>query len=150
MAFGNHQICGLDYEDTYALVGKVDSLRKLLALSISQTRPLKIKQFDVKTTFLNGDIKDRVYVKQVKGFEHRTQPRRVWLLDKALYGTKQAARHWQQHLTDTVAEFGIKPTNSDNAVYVFNHDIRGFLALHIHVDDSAVFYDNDGLFQSFQ
>lgn len=148
VAFGNHQIPGLDYDDTYASVGKVDSLRILLALSVNKRSKLKVRQFDVKTAFLNGDIKDRVYVRQVRDFEHPTQPHRVWQLDKALYGTKQAARRWQQHLNDTVAEFGLYPTESDTAVYVFNDDSRGYLVLHIHVDDSLVFFDNDSLFDS--
>lgn len=57
--FGNHQIRGLDYNDTYASVGKVDSLRILLALAVA--KKLSVVQFDVVTAFLNGDMQDVVY-----------------------------------------------------------------------------------------
>lgn len=59
VVFGNHQIEGVDFKDTYASVGKVDSLRILIALAVS--KKLLIRQFDIKTAFLNGDMKDAVY-----------------------------------------------------------------------------------------
>lgn len=86
VVLGNHQVKGLDYDDTYASVGKIDSLRILLALSTasSRDRRWKVRQFDIVTAFLNGDMKDQVYAKQPTGFEHPTQPKRVWLLIKSL------------------------------------------------------------------
>lgn len=151
VVLGNHQIKGLDYEDTYASVGKIDSLRILLALSVSNTstRRWKIRQFNIVTAFLNGDMKDRVYAKQPTGFEHPTQPGRVWLLIKSLYGTKQAARRWQQHFGATASEFKLLPVESDSAVY-FLQDPLGMLVIHLHVDDSLVFCNNDELFDKFK
>lgn len=64
--FGNHQIHGLDFFDTYASVGKSDSLRILL--SIAATQGWDIMQFDIVTAFLNGDMKDTVHCRQVRGF----------------------------------------------------------------------------------
>lgn len=61
--FGNHQIQGVDYFDTYASVGKSDSLRILL--SIAATNGWDIIQFDIFTAFSNGDMKDLVYCRQV-------------------------------------------------------------------------------------
>lgn len=61
--FGNHQIQGVDYFDTYASVGKSDSLRILL--SIAATNGWDIIQFDIFTAFSNGDMKDFVYCRQV-------------------------------------------------------------------------------------
>ena len=103
VVFGNHQIKGLDYNDTYASVGKVDSLRILLALAVA--KKLHVVQFDVVTAFLNGDMKDVVYCRQVLGFIHPSLKKRVWKLNKSLYGTKQAARRWQQHFGNTVLNF---------------------------------------------
>lgn len=90
VAFGNHQINGVDYSDTYASVGKINSLRILLSLCLSKS--MFVRQFDVKMAFLNGDMKDIVYARQVRGFEHPTKHNLVWLLNRSLYGTKQAAR----------------------------------------------------------
>lgn len=150
VVLGNHQIKGLDCNDTYASVAKIDSLRVLLALCVSKRpRRMKIRQFDIVTAFLNGDMKDLVYARQVLGFEHPTQRHRVWLLIKSLYGTKQAARRWQQHFGVTTAGFEIYPISSDSAVYVLRCNL-GLLILHLHVDDSLVFCDNDELFSKFQ
>lgn len=94
VVFGNHQIKGLDYNDTHASVGMTDSLRILF--SISATNKMKVSQFDIVTAFLNSDLGDVVYSLQVTGFVHPTRPHRVWLLKQSLYGTRQAARRWQQ------------------------------------------------------
>lgn len=147
VVFGNHQIKGIDYLDTYASVGKIDSLRILLAIAAS--RQMKVHQFDVFTAFLNGDMEDCVYTIQVRGFAHPTQPHRVWKLNRSLYGTKQAARRWQQHFGRTAAEFKIHPTSSDGAVYVLKNDV-GLLLIHLHVDDALIFSDSEDLFSQFK
>lgn len=147
VVFDNHQIKGLDYNDTYASVGKVDSLCILLALAVA--KKLSVVQFDAVTAFLNGDMQDVVYCRQVLGFIHPSLRQRVWRLNKSLYGTKQAARRWQQHFGKTVLEFHLYPCSSDSAVYVMK-DKRGLLIIHLHVDDSLVFSDNPELLASFE
>lgn len=147
VAFGNHQIKGLDYNDTYASVGMVDSLRILLAFTAGSN--FIIWQFDVKTAFLNGKMVDIVYCRQVQDFEHPTQRNKVWLLNQSLYGTKQAARRWQQDFNRAAAKFNLVPCNSDSAVYVLK-DERGLLIVHLHVDDATVFCNNIELITAFQ
>lgn len=93
VVFGNHQIKGFDYNDTYVSVGNVDSLRILLALAV--VKKLIVVQFNDVTAFLNGDMKDVVHCRQVQGFIHPTFKNQVWLLNKSLYGTCQAACRWQ-------------------------------------------------------
>lgn len=147
VVFGNHQIEGVDFHDTYASVAKVDSLRVLIALAVSKT--FHVAQFDVKTAFLNGDMQDAVYCKQVTGFIHPERRHQVWLLNKSLYGTRQAARRWKQHFSKTTAEFGLTPIHSDDAVYVYQGRL-GFLAIHLHVDDSMIFADSAELLATFK
>lgn len=147
VVFGNHQIKGFDYNDTYASVGKVDSLRILLALAVA--KKLIIVQFDVVTAFLNGDMKDVVHCRQVQGFINPTLKHRVWLLNKSLYGTRQAARRWQQHFGNTTLKFELKACDSDSAVYVLL-DSRGLLLIHLHVDDALVFCDSQKLLTEFE
>lgn len=121
--FGHHQIHGLDFFDTYASVGKSDSLRILL--SIAATEGWEIIQFDIVTAFLNGDMKDVVHCKQVRE------------LNQSLYGSRQGARRWQEHFEGTINIFNLKPTPSDPAVYVAN-DHQGILNINLRVDDSMV------------
>lgn len=147
VVFGNHQIKGVDYMETYASVGKIDSLRIMLGIGVS--RGMRVRQFDVVTAFLNGDMEDSVYTIQVRGFQDPTQPNRVWKLNQSLYGTKQAARRWQQHFGRSVAEFNLRPTSSDSAVYVLKNDLR-LLLIHLHVDDALIFTNSEDLFQKFK
>lgn len=116
--FGNHQIHGLDFFDTYASVGKSDSLRILL--SIASTEGWDILQFNIVTAFLNGDMKDMVHCRQVRGFRDKNHPEQVWQLNRSLYGSRQGARRWQEHFEGTINLFNLKPTPSDPAVYVLN------------------------------
>lgn len=146
VVFGNHQIKGIDYLDTSASVGKIEFLRILLALAVSQR--MKVRQFDVVTALLNGEMEDAVYTIQVRGFAHPTQPGGVWKLNRSLYGTKQAARRWQQHFGHTAAEFHIFPTSSEGAVDVLKNRL-GLLLIHLHMDDALVFADNDELLDQF-
>lgn len=147
VVFGNHQIKGLDYNDTHASVGMTDSLRILFA--IAAARGMKVCQFDIVTAFLNGEMGDIVYSKQVTGFVHPTHPHRVWLLNKSLYGTPQAARRWQQHFNKTAAKFNLILSPSDSAVYVCKDEL-GLLILHLHVDDSMVFASSSAVMERFK
>lgn len=147
VVFGNHQIKGLDYNDTHASVGLTDSLRILFA--IAAHLKMTVCQFDVVTAFLNGDMGDTVYAKQVTGFKHTTKPNYVWLLNKSLYGTRQAARRWQQHFNKTASRFNLTPAQLDTAVYV-RQDDAGLLILHLHVDDSMVFASSPKVMEDFK
>lgn len=147
VVFGNHQIKGLDYNDTHASVGMTDSLRILFAIAAHMG--MKVCQFDIVAAFLNGEMGDTVYSRQVTGFTHPTHPQRVWLLKKSLYGTRQAARRWQQHFNKTASKFNLVPSPSDSAVYVCKDDL-GLLILHLHVDDSMVFASSTAAMERFK
>lgn len=145
--FGNHQIHGVDFFDTYASVGKSDSLRILL--SITATSGWDILQFDIVTAFLNGDMKDLVHCRQVRGYRDKLRPNQVWQLNRSLYGSRQGARRWQEHFEETIKLFKLRATPSDPAVYVVN-DERGILFIHLHVDDSLVMSNSSKFLLQFQ
>jgi hypothetical protein len=84
----------LDFSETYAPVARLESIRILLAYA--SYHGFKIYQMDVKSTFLNGPIKEEVYVEQPPGFEDSEYPIHVYKLSKALYGLKQAPRAWYE------------------------------------------------------
>ena len=81
---------GIDYEETFTLVARLEAIRILLAFAAS--KGFKMYQMDVKSAFLNGYIEEEVYVRQPPSFENPKFPNHVFKLHKALYGLKQALR----------------------------------------------------------
>jgi hypothetical protein len=96
VAKGYSQVEGLDFDETYAPVSRLESIRILLAYATYHG--FKLYQMDVKNAFLNGPIKEEVYVEQPPGFEDSEYPNHVYKLSKALYGLKQAPRAWYECL----------------------------------------------------
>ena len=90
VAQGFTQVEGLDFDETFAPVARIEAIRLLLAFAAS--KGFKLYQMDVKSAFLNGFIQEEVYVKQPPGFENPDFPNHVFKLSKALYGLKQAPR----------------------------------------------------------
>ena len=97
VAQGYSQMEGVDYDETFAPVARMESVRIFLALACHLKS--KLYQMDVKTAFLNGFLKEDVYVAQPKGFIDPHFPDHVLYLKKTLYGLKQAPRAWYDRLT---------------------------------------------------
>jgi hypothetical protein len=91
VAKGYSQVEGLDFDKTYAPVARLESIRILLAYATYHG--FKLYQMDVKSAFLNGPIKEEVYVEQPPGFEDIEYRNHVYKLSKALYGLKQPQEH---------------------------------------------------------
>ncbi|WVZ53389.1 LOW QUALITY PROTEIN: hypothetical protein U9M48_004339 [Paspalum notatum var. saurae] len=87
---------GIDYEETFAPVARLEAIRILLAFAAS--KGFKLQQMDVKSAFPNGFIEEEVYVRQPPGFESARFSDRVYKLRKALYGPKQTPRAWYARL----------------------------------------------------
>jgi hypothetical protein len=92
VAQGFTQVEGLNFEETYALVARLEAIWMLLAFTTHHD--FKLYQMDVKSAFLNGPIQELVYVEQPPGFEDSKFPNHVYKLQKVLYGLKQAPRAW--------------------------------------------------------
>ena len=88
VAQGYSQEEGIDYDETYAHVARLEAIRMLLAYACFMG--FKLFQMDVKSAFLNGVLTEEVYVKQPPGFEDPIHPEYVFKLNRALYGLKQA------------------------------------------------------------
>ena len=91
MAKGYRQKQGVDYEETFSLVAMLKSIRILLVIATHYD--YEIWQMDVKTTFLNGNLTDEVYMTQPKGFTSESGSK-VCKLQRSIYGLKQASRSW--------------------------------------------------------
>ena len=92
VAKGYNQQEGIDFDETYAPVARLEAVRLLLAFACINN--FKLFQMDVKTAFLNGYINEEVYVSQPPGFTDFNFPKHVYKLKKALYGLKQGPRQW--------------------------------------------------------
>jgi hypothetical protein len=86
VAQGFSQKEGIDYEETFPPVARLEAIRILLAFSVAKV--FNLHQMDVKSAFLNGVLEEEVYVRQPPGFESEMYPNRVYKLRKALYGLK--------------------------------------------------------------
>jgi len=104
---------GIDFDQTYSPVARLESVRNLL--SIAAANNFEIYQMDVKSAFLNGKIKETIFMKQPDGFNDGTG--RVCKLNKALYGLPQAPRAWYSRFDTFMKKFGLKSTNADPCVY---------------------------------
>ena len=85
---GYKQYHGRDYEETFAPVARMETVRTVLSIVAQQK--WKVYQMDMKSTFLNGVLKEEVYVEQFLGYEAKGQENKVCKLRKALYGLKHA------------------------------------------------------------
>nr|GEV98735.1 retrovirus-related Pol polyprotein from transposon TNT 1-94 [Tanacetum cinerariifolium] len=92
VAKGYQQEEGIDFEESFAPVACIEAIRIFIANAASKN--MTIYQMDVKTAFLNGELKEEVYVSQSEGFFDPDHPTHVYRLKKALYGLKQAPRAW--------------------------------------------------------
>jgi hypothetical protein len=96
----------MDYGETYAPVARLESIRILLAYA--NHHDITLYQMDIKSAFLNGEIKEEVYVKQPPSFVNPKKPNHVYKLHKALYGLKQAPRAWYKCLTKFLIKKALK------------------------------------------
>jgi len=95
---GYNQEEGIDYEETLAPVARIEAIRILIAFAAHME--FKLYQMDVKSAFLNGYLKEEVYVMQSPSFENNELPNHVFKLDKTLYGLKQPPRAWYERLSN--------------------------------------------------
>ncbi|WVZ51925.1 hypothetical protein U9M48_003025 [Paspalum notatum var. saurae] len=140
VAQGFGQKEGIDYEETFAPVARLEATRILLAFVAS--KGFKLQQMDVKSAFLNGFIEDEVYVRQPPGFENARFPDRVYKLRKALYGLKQAARAY------FLLKYGFVLGSVDKTLFLLS---RGgdTLIVQIYVDDIIFGGSSHALVSSF-
>jgi hypothetical protein len=93
---GYAQIEGIDFEETFSAVSRMEAIRLILAYACSKN--VKVYQMDIKSTFLNRELEEEVYIEQPERFQLSENTYYVCKLKRALYGLKQAPRAWYSRL----------------------------------------------------
>jgi len=107
---------GFDFNETYAPVVRIETIRAILILVPS--KGLKVQQMDVKDAFLNGNMSERVYMRQSDGFNDGTG--RICRLIKTIYGLRQAGWEWNKVYDERMHKLGFEPLKSDPCVYMIS------------------------------
>jgi transposase InsO family protein len=130
VAQGFTQIEGVDYDETFAPVAKFASLRVILALAAE--RDLEVQQMDVKSAYLNGELKEEIFMQAPPGFD--VPEGMVLRLIKAVYGTKQGGRVWYEEIRDKLGSMGYQRTEADHAVFTRTRN-SALSIIALYVDD---------------
>ena len=147
VAKGYSQKKGKDFDEVFSPVARIESIRILIA--IAAQLKWNLHHLDVKSAFLNGEIKEEVYVHQPEGFIKKGKEDCVQKLRKALYGLRQAPRAWNSKLDNTLRSIGFIKSINDQAVYISN--IEGDRTLvGVYVDDLIITGSNTQRIEDFK
>ncbi|GJR64149.1 putative ribonuclease H-like domain-containing protein [Tanacetum coccineum] len=132
VAQGHRQEEGIDYDEVFAPVARIEAIR--LFLAFASYMGFMVYQMDVKSAFLYGEIEEEVYVTQPKGFEDPYFPKHVYRVVKALYGLHQAPRAWYARLSTFLLKHNYKRGTIDKTLFIKKNS-RDIILVQVFVDD---------------
>ncbi|GJW75284.1 retrovirus-related pol polyprotein from transposon TNT 1-94 [Tanacetum coccineum] len=132
VARGYRQEEGINFEESFAPVARLEAIRIFLAFAAHMN--MVVYQMDVKTAFLNGNLREEVYVSQPDGFVDKDNPNHVYKLKKALYGLKQAPRAWYDMLSSFLISQDFSKGSVDPTLFI-RREGKELLLVQIYVDD---------------
>nr|GEV06182.1 putative ribonuclease H-like domain-containing protein [Tanacetum cinerariifolium] len=147
VAQGHIQEEGIDYEEVFAPVAKIEAIR--LFLAYASFMGFLVYQMDVKSTFLYGTIEEEVYVCQPPRFKDPDYPDKVYKVVKALYGLHQAPRAWYETLANYLLENGFQRGKIDQTLFI-KRQKGDILLVQIYVDDIIFGSTNNDFCKSFE
>ncbi|RVX23040.1 Retrovirus-related Pol polyprotein from transposon TNT 1-94 [Vitis vinifera] len=139
---------GANYQETFAPVAKLNTIRILLSLAVNQDWCLQ--QLDIKNAFLNGDLEEEVYMEIPPGFEESMAKNQVCKLQKSLYGLKQSPRAWFDRFTKAVLKLGYKQGQADHTLFVKKSRAGKLAILIVYVDDIILSGNDMGELQNLK
>jgi hypothetical protein len=139
VAKGYSQTYGIDYDETFAPVAKMSTVRTLISCAANFGWPLY--QLDVKNAFLHGDLREEVYMEIPPGFGTSQTHGKVLRLRKSLYGLKQSPRAWFDRFRRAMCGMGYTQCNGDHTVF-YRHSRRHITILSVYVDDIIITGDD--------
>ena len=143
---GNRQIEGEDFNETFAPVVKMTTVRGLLRLAAAKN--WEVHQMDVHNVFLHGDLEEEVYMRFPPGFSH-SDPKKVCRLRKSLYGLRQAPRCWFAKLSQALFKFGFEQSYSDYSLFTYSRNGTEIRVL-VYVDDLVIACNNSDKLTKFK
>ena len=146
VAQGYTRFEGIDFDESFAPVARLESIR--IFLSIACIMNFKLYQMDIKSAFLNGFFNEEVFVQQPKGFQDPYFPNHMLRLKKALYGLKQAPKAWYDCLTIYLLDHGFMRGQADQTLFV-RTDEKSLLVAQVYVDDIVFGFTIDHLAHEF-
>ena len=135
VAGGHKQQQGLDFDETYAPVCGLRTLRMVIAVAAHEK--LEMRQFDIRTAFLNGELAEEVYIRAPAGAPGLANQGRVLRLRRALYGLRQAGRAWNKRLEAELRAKGFTQSTADPSLWILRSESGAVLAM-FYVDDGFV------------
>lgn len=155
VAKGYTQTYGVDYDETFSPVAKMNTIRALLSVATNRDWPLH--QFDVTNAFLHGELKREVYMEAPPGFSEGFKKREGCRIKKTLYGLKQSPIVWFGRFKEAMTKYGFKQSNSDHTLFLKRRENK-ITCLIIYVDDMIITGDDTeeierlkgSLFQEFE
>jgi len=136
----------IDYNETFALVARLEAVRLLLAFA--SMKGFMLFQMDVKSAFLNGIVNEEIFVSQPPGFEDHLHPNHVFKLKKPLYGLKQASRKWYERISSFLLSHQYERGKIDKTLFIKKSDST-IILVQIYVDDIIFGSSNDQLCKDF-
>ncbi|KAL5840222.1 hypothetical protein ACOSQ4_012830 [Xanthoceras sorbifolium] len=133
VAKGFTQAYGINYQETFAPVAKLNTIRVLLSLAANLDWPLH--QLDVKNAFLNGDLEEEIYMDIPPGFESPTTTNKICKLKKSLYGLKQSPRAWFDRFSKVLTKCGYTQGQADHTLFIKRSATGRISILIVYVDD---------------
>lgn len=132
VARGFTQSYGIDYLETFAPVAKLNTVRIIFSLAINLD--WELAQLDIKNAFLNGELKELVYMSIPPGFESSKTKGKLCRLKRSIYGLKQSPRAWFSKFTEVLLSYGFKQAQSDHTLFVHTSG-NAVTVLIVYVDD---------------
>jgi hypothetical protein len=145
VAKGYAQRPGYDYVETFSPVVRMETVRAVLALTVKNK--YKIQQMDIKGAYLNGILKEKVYMKQPEGYDDGTG--RICELIKTIYGLKQSGREWNHKLDTKLKNLRYTRLYSDPCAYI-RRDGDNISIITVWVDDLLLFASGDDLMRKIK
>ena len=136
VAKGYTQTYGVDYQETFALVAKMNTMRILLSLAAHFN--WQLQQYDVKNAFLHGDLEEEIYTTIPPGFEGKETINKVCRLRKALYRLKQLPRAWFGRFASVMKVTGYRQSQGDHTLFIKHSAIGRVTTLLVYVEDILV------------
>lgn len=148
VAKGYAQVQGVDYEEIYAPVARMDTVRMILALAAQNS--WNVFQLDVKSAFLHRELTEDVYVEQPRGYEVKNKEHKVYKLNKALYGLKQAPRAWFSRIESYFLKEGFEKSDSEQTLFTKVSKQGKHLIISLYVDDLIYTGDDEVMLCEFK